>query len=258
MFGDKVKARQQAERAEIPVIPGSDGPVKSLEEVGDFGKIHGYPLIIKASLGGGGRGMRVVNSEDELQSAYERAKSEAKAAFGSDEIYVEKFILQPKHIEVQILGDKHGNIVHLYERDCSIQRRHQKVVEIAPSTALSDDLRHQICDAAVKLMKNVGYINAGTVEFLVAGNDFYFIEVNPRIQVEHTITEMITGIDIVHSQIHIAGPAGMQDCHRFGKQNPVLQSFCPIRVILTGIFSPYTVFSVPVPKGRGGNPRQFY
>lgn len=204
MFGDKVKARQQAERAGIPVIPGSDGPVSSLEEVSRFGKENGYPLMIKASLGGGGRGMRIVNSEEELKSAFERARSEAKAAFGSDEVYVEKCILHPKHIEVQILGDKEGNIVHLYERDCSIQRRHQKVVEIAPSTALTDDLRKRICDAAVKLMRNVGYINAGTVEFLVSGNEFYFIEVNPRIQVEHTITEMITGIDIVHAQIHIA------------------------------------------------------
>lgn len=204
MFGDKVKARQQAEHAGIPVIPGSDGPVGSLEEIREFGSKNGYPLMIKASLGGGGRGMRIVNTEEELTSAYERAKSEAKAAFGSDEVYVEKCIIQPKHIEVQILGDQHGNIVHLYERDCSIQRRHQKVVEIAPSTALSDELRKRICEAAVKLMKNVGYINAGTVEFLVAGDDFYFIEVNPRIQVEHTITEMITGIDIVHTQIYIA------------------------------------------------------
>lgn len=148
--------------------------------------------------------MRLVNSKEELASAYERAKSEAKAAFGSDEVYVEKAIIKPKHIEVQIIGDTHGNIVHLYERDCSIQRRHQKVVEIAPSNSISDQLRNEICDAAVKLMKNVGYINAGTVEFLVADNQFYFIEVNPRIQVEHTITEMITGLDIVHAQIKVA------------------------------------------------------
>ncbi|MFP3919155.1 pyruvate carboxylase [Lysinibacillus telephonicus] len=204
MFGDKVKAREQAIKAGIPVIPGSDGPVESLEEVMEFGENYGYPLMIKAALGGGGRGMRLVQSKDELASAYERAKSEAKAAFGSDEVYVEKAIIKPKHIEVQILGDASGNIVHLYERDCSIQRRHQKVVEIAPSNSISSELRNRICEAAVKLMANVQYINAGTVEFLVAGNDFYFIEVNPRIQVEHTITEMITGIDIVHAQIKIA------------------------------------------------------
>lgn len=204
MFGDKVKAREQAIAANIPVIPGSDGPVASVEEVAQFGAKVGYPLMIKASLGGGGRGMRLVHSEDELASAYERAKSEAKAAFGSDEVYVEKAIIKPKHIEVQILGDASGNIVHLYERDCSIQRRHQKVVEIAPSNSISQDLRNRICQAAVQLMENVGYINAGTVEFLVSGDEFYFIEVNPRIQVEHTITEMITGIDIVHAQIKIA------------------------------------------------------
>ncbi|MBZ5200342.1 pyruvate carboxylase [Planomicrobium chinense] len=204
MFGDKVKAREQAIAADIPVIPGTDGPVASLQEVEEFSKTAGFPLMIKASLGGGGRGMRIVRTEEELASAYERAKSEAKAAFGSDEMYVEKFVDKPKHIEVQILGDVEGNIIHLYERDCSIQRRHQKVVEIAPSNSISDELRNQICDAAVKLMKNIDYINAGTVEFLVANDEFYFIEVNPRIQVEHTITEMVTGIDIVHAQIKIA------------------------------------------------------
>ncbi|USK70618.1 pyruvate carboxylase [Peribacillus asahii] len=209
MFGDKVKAREQAINADIPVIPGTDGPVASVEEVMAFGETYGYPLMIKASLGGGGRGMRVVQSKEEAVSAYERAKSEAKAAFGSDEVYVEKCIIKPKHIEVQIIGDKEGNIVHLYERDCSIQRRHQKVVEIAPSNSISEDLRNRICDAAVRLMKNVEYINAGTVEFLVAGEDFYFIEVNPRIQVEHTITEMITGIDIVHAQIKVAAGFGL-------------------------------------------------
>src|SRR5690625_233824 len=156
------------------------------------------------SLGGGGRGMRIVNHEGELAEAYDRARSEAKSAFGNDEIYVEKFIQNPKHIEVQIIGDYHGNIVHLYERDCSIQRRHQKVVEVAPSLALSDELRERICEAAVQLMEKVKYINAGTVEFLVTGDEFYFIEVNPRVQVEHTITEMITGVDIVQTQILVA------------------------------------------------------
>lgn len=204
MFGDKVKARQQAVGANIPVIPGTDGPVQSLEEVISFGKDNGFPIIIKASLGGGGRGMRIVRNLESLKEAYERAKSEAKAAFGNDEIYVEKFVEKPKHIEVQILGDEDGNIVHLYERDCSIQRRHQKVVEVAPSVSLGDDLREEICEAAVRLMKNVDYVNAGTVEFLVADGRFYFIEVNPRVQVEHTITEMVTGVDIVQSQLLIA------------------------------------------------------
>ncbi|WP_429647736.1 pyruvate carboxylase [Aeribacillus pallidus] len=211
MFGDKVKARFQAELAGIPVIPGSDGPVKGLDEVIKFGKEHGFPIIIKAALGGGGRGMRIVRSLDEVRASYERAKSEAKAAFGSEDVYVEKFIEKPKHIEVQILGDQYGNIVHLFERDCSVQRRHQKVVEVAPCVSISEELRHRICQAAVQLMENVGYVNAGTVEFLVSGDDFYFIEVNPRVQVEHTITEMITGIDIVQSQILIAAGYQLKD-----------------------------------------------
>ena len=204
MFGDKVKAREQAIKANIPVIPGTDGPVNSVEEVESFGNTYGFPIIIKASLGGGGRGMRIVNDLSEVSESFNRAKSEAKAAFGNDEVYVEKYINRPKHIEVQIIGDSHGNIVHLYERDCSIQRRHQKVVEIAPSVSLTVDLRKRICESAVSLMKKVNYLNAGTVEFLVANEEFYFIEVNPRVQVEHTITEMITGLDIVQTQILVA------------------------------------------------------
>ncbi len=204
MFGDKVKARTQAVKAGLPVIPGSDGPVTSLKEAETFGRENGYPIIIKASLGGGGRGMRIVRSEQALSEAFDRARSEARASFGSDEVYLEKLIENPKHIEVQIIGDTHQNIVHLFERDCSVQRRHQKVVEAAPSVSLPEGLREEICEAAVRLMQNVGYINAGTVEFLVTGNTFYFIEVNPRVQVEHTITEMITGVDIVQTQIKVA------------------------------------------------------
>ena len=160
--------------ADIPVIPGSDGPVTSVEEVATFGKSHGYPIIIKASLAAADVECVLLNSEEEVAQAFERAKSEAKSAFGSDEMYVEKYIDKPKHIEVQILGDTHGNVVHLYERDCSIQRRHQKVVEIAPSISLEDGLREEICDAAVKLMKNIDYFNAGTVEFLVADGRILF------------------------------------------------------------------------------------
>ncbi|MDY0406000.1 pyruvate carboxylase [Virgibacillus sp. 179-BFC.A HS] len=211
MFGDKVKAREQAQKANLPVIPGSGGPVSSVKEVETFGEKYGYPIIIKASLGGGGRGMRIVRSANGLSEAYDRAKSEAKAAFGNNEIYVEKLIEHPKHIEVQIIGDHHGNIVHLYERDCSVQRRHQKLVEVAPSVSLPEKLRNEICNAALRLMKNVGYTNAGTVEFLVKDDSFYFIEVNPRVQVEHTITEMITGIDIVQTQIKIADGQSLDD-----------------------------------------------
>lgn len=205
MFGDKVNARIQAKLAGIPMIPGSDGPLKNFEELEEFAKTHGFPLMIKAVNGGGGRGMRAVERMEDLRGAYDRAKSEAKMAFGDDDAYVEKLIVEPKHIEVQIIGDQHGHVVHLHERDCSIQRRHQKVVEIAPAFALPLETRQKICDAAVKIMKNVNYVGAGTVEFLVTRDgSFYFIEVNPRIQVEHTITELITGIDIVHTQIRVA------------------------------------------------------
>lgn len=205
MFGDKINARKQAELANIPMIPGSKGSVNNIEEVKKFVEDHGLPIIIKAVNGGGGRGMRMVDVGDNLEDAYNRAKSEAKKAFGNDEIYLEKYLVNPKHIEVQILGDEFGNIVHLYERDCSVQRRHQKVVEVAPAFSLAPAFRKAICDSAVKLMKNVNYVGAGTVEFLATQDEkFYFIEVNPRVQVEHTVTEMITGIDIVQTQIKIA------------------------------------------------------
>ena len=205
MFGDKINARKQAQLAEIPMIPGSEGTVSSVQEVLDFGEKYGYPIIIKAVNGGGGRGMRVVKNAEEAATSYDLAKSEAKKAFGSDEIYIEKYLENPKHIEVQILGDTHGNLVHLYERDCSVQRRHQKLVEIAHAFSLPAEQREAICAAAVKLMKNVNYVSAGTVEFLATPDGkFYFIEVNPRIQVEHTVTEQITSIDIVQAQIKIA------------------------------------------------------
>lgn len=204
IFGDKIKAKEAAIDAGIQSIPGSDGPVDSIDGILAFADEHGYPVMIKAALGGGGRGMRVAHDEKEARDGYERAKSEAKAAFGSAEVYVEKYIGNPKHIEVQILGDTHGNVVHLFERDCSVQRRHQKVVEVAPCVSMDDEQREAICNAAVQLMKHVNYVNAGTVEFLVEGDNFYFIEVNPRVQVEHTITELITDVDIVTTQILIA------------------------------------------------------
>ncbi|MDT2832637.1 pyruvate carboxylase [Vagococcus carniphilus] len=204
IFGDKIKAKEAAISAGVASIPGTDGPVNSVEEVLAFANEFGFPIMIKASLGGGGRGMRVARDKKEAIEGYDRAKSEAKAAFGNDEVYVEKYISNPKHIEVQILGDTHGNVIHLFERDCSVQRRHQKVVEVAPCVSMSEEQREEICQAAVKLMKHVGYVNAGTVEFLVEGDNFYFIEVNPRVQVEHTITELITDVDIVMSQLQIA------------------------------------------------------
>lgn len=207
-LGDKVSARKVAIAANVPVVPGTEGAVEKFEEVRDFTDKYGFPVIIKAAYGGGGRGMRVVREAASLQESFERATSEAKSAFGNGTVFVERFLDKPKHIEVQLLGDNHGNIVHLYERDCSVQRRHQKVVEIAPAKDLPTETRDAILSDAVRLAKSVNYRNAGTAEFLVdQQNRYYFIEINPRIQVEHTITEEITGIDIVAAQIQIAAGA---------------------------------------------------
>ncbi|MCC7351543.1 MAG: pyruvate carboxylase [Phycisphaerales bacterium] len=205
MFGDKTAAKRLAVQAKVPTVPGTDRALTNLAQVKAAAKEVGYPIIIKASFGGGGRGMRVVRNEAELAGKLEEAQREAGAAFGRADVFIERYIARAKHIEVQILGDSHGNLVHLWERDCSVQRRHQKVVEIAPSVNLSQDLRQRICDAAVRLCKPVKYQAAGTVEFLVDMDrqEFFFIEVNPRIQVEHTVTEVVTGVDLVKSQILI-------------------------------------------------------
>ncbi|MEO6436492.1 MAG: pyruvate carboxylase, partial [Tepidisphaeraceae bacterium] len=205
-FGDKTAAKRIASEAGVTTVPGTEHGLKSVNDVKKAAKEIGYPVIIKASFGGGGRGMRVVLNAEELAGKLEEAQREAGAAFGRPEVFVEKYIRRAKHIEVQILGDAHGNLVHLWERDCSVQRRHQKVVEVAPSINLPLDVRKQICDAAVRLCKTANYRNAGTVEFLLDADsgEFYFIEVNPRIQVEHTVTEVVTGIDIVRSQLLVA------------------------------------------------------
>ena len=210
-LGDKVSARTLAMKCNVPVVPGTPGPVARFEEVKAFTDEHGFPIIIKAAFGGGGRGMRVVREQETLKDSFERATSEAKSAFGNGTVFVERFLDKPKHIEVQLLGDNHGNVVHLYERDCSVQRRHQKVVELAPAKDLPQDTRDAILGDAVKLASSVDYRNAGTAEFLVdQQNRYYFIEINPRIQVEHTITEEITGIDIVAAQIQIAAGATLE------------------------------------------------
>ncbi len=204
-LGDKIQSKLVANSVGVPTIPGVDKAVTSEEEVIDFANYCGYPVILKAAAGGGGRGMRVVKNEKDLLNEYYSAKNEAQKAFGIDDIFIEKYLEKPKHIEVQILGDKYGNIVHLYERDCSIQRRHQKVVEYTPAFSITEEKRKEILNDAIKIVKAVNYSSVGTVEFLLDkyGNH-YFIEVNPRLQVEHTVTEMVTGIDIVQSQILVA------------------------------------------------------
>ncbi|KAA6407434.1 MAG: pyruvate carboxylase [Lasallia pustulata] len=210
-LGDKVSARTLATKSGVPVVPGTEGPVEKFEDVKSFTDEHGFPIIIKAAFGGGGRGMRVVRKQEDLKDSFERATSEAKSAFGNGTVFVERFLDKPKHIEVQLLGDNHGNVVHLFERDCSVQRRHQKVVELAPAKDLPTEVRDSLLKDAVKLAQSVDYRNAGTAEFLVdQKNRYYFIEINPRIQVEHTITEEITGIDIVAAQIQIAAGASLK------------------------------------------------
>lgn len=206
LLGDKTAARKLAQRAGVPIVPGTPEAVADEAEARAIAASIGFPIIIKAAFGGGGRGMRVVLSPDEFEGKLAEAQNEAASAFGNGAVFLERFIRRAKHIEVQILGDQHGNIVHLYERDCSVQRRHQKVVEVAPAVGLPEAVREALCGAALRLCREAGYYNAGTVEFLVDAetHEFFFIEVNPRVQVEHTVTEMVTGIDIVRSQILIA------------------------------------------------------
>lgn len=211
-LGDKINSKIVAHEANVPTIPGVEKALKTVKEAKAVAEKIGYPVMVKASNGGGGRGMRIVRRVEDLEIEFENARSESRKAFGEDLIFIEKYIEDPKHIEVQVLGDKYGNIVHLYERDCSVQRRHQKIIEFAPAFSLDPDVRKRICEDAVRIAKHVGYTNAGTLEFLVDKNgDYYFIEMNTRVQVEHTVTEEVTGIDIVQSQILIAEGCKLSD-----------------------------------------------
>jgi acetyl-CoA carboxylase biotin carboxylase subunit len=202
-LGNKSAARRLAEEADVPVVPGSEESA-SVDEAIETAEEIGYPVMVKAAAGGGGRGIRVAENEEELRKSVQVAKREAESAFGDGSIYLEKFLTGPHHVEVQVMADHEGNVIHLYERECSMQRRRQKVLEEAPSPGISDEVRERICDAAVRLAREAGYANAGTVEFLVEGDDFYFIEMNTRIQVEHPVTEMLTGVDLVKEQILVA------------------------------------------------------
>jgi len=205
MMGDKISAKQAAKKFNVPMVPGTDEPVQSIEEARNIAGRTGYPILIKASAGGGGKGMRVVNSDTELEEQLRMAKSEALNAFGNANVFIEKYVSSPRHIEIQILGDQHGNYVYLFERECSIQRRHQKLIEEAPSSCLTPEIRKAMGESAVAVSKACKYHGAGTIEFLVDEDlKFYFLEMNTRLQVEHCVTEMITGIDLVREQINVA------------------------------------------------------
>ncbi len=209
LMGDKIEAKRTAKRLGIPVVPGSEGGVTSDEEAMRVGKEIGFPLLVKAAAGGGGRGMKVARDAESLAEALASARSEAKAAFGDDAVYLERYLEKPRHIEIQIFGDGKGNAIHLGERDCSLQRRHQKVFEESPSPALNREMRMQIGEVCAKAMRELNYSGAGTIEFLYENGEFFFIEMNTRIQVEHPVTEMITGVDLVSEQIRIASGASL-------------------------------------------------
>ena len=250
LLGNKSNAKEMMKKAGVPVIPGSDGSVKGLKDAITIAEKIGYPVILKAAAGGGGKGIRVVNTPEEIETAYNIVKQEAKNAFNDDEIYIEKFVVNPRHVEIQILADEHGNVIHLGERDCSIQRKHQKMIEETPSTAIDDRLRNKMGEAAVRAAKAANYTSCGTVEFLVdKDKNFYFMEMNTRIQVEHPITEMRTGIDIVKEQIKIAGGESLKrkqkdiefrghsiEC-RINAENPS-KNFMPCPGTITGLNLP--------------------
>ena len=250
LLGNKSQAKETMKKVGVPVVPGSEGLIKSKEEAIEIAKQIKYPVILKASAGGGGRGIRIAYTEEELKKEYDVVKQEAKVSFNDDSIYIEKFIENPRHIEIQILADEHGNCVHLGERDCSVQRRNQKVLEETPSSVISDKTRKKMGEIAVKAVKQIGYSNAGTIEFLVDKNqDFYFMEMNTRVQVEHPVTEMVTGIDIIKEQIKIASGENLEyqqkdikiDGHslevRINAENPS-KNFMPCPGLITGLHLP--------------------
>lgn len=250
LMGNKSNAKELMKNAGVPVIPGSDGSVKGLKDAIKIANEIGYPVMLKAAAGGGGKGIRIVNIPEELESNYNIVKQEAKLSFNDDEIYIEKFIKNPRHVEIQILADEHGNVIHLGERDCSIQRRNQKVIEETPSTAIDDKLRNKMGEAAIKAVKASGYTSCGTIEFLVdSDKNFYFMEMNTRIQVEHPITEERTGIDIVKAQIRISAGEPLKikqkdvkfngysiEC-RINAENPS-KNFRPCPGTITGVILP--------------------
>ncbi len=204
LLGDKVAAKNAAVAAGVPIVPGTDGAVETLDEAQAFVEKNGYPVIIKAASGGGGKGMRIVHKAEELERNLAMASNEAEKSFSDKRVYIERFLTKPRHVEIQLMADLHGNTLHFGERDCTVQMRHQKLIEESPSPAIDASMRREMGDAAVRLLASIGYENAGTVEFLVDGNDFYFMEVNARIQVEHPVTELVTGVDLIEWQLRVA------------------------------------------------------
>ena len=205
VMGDKLEAKQAVKKFNVPLVPGVDKAISDIDEAKSIANNVGFPILIKASAGGGGKGMRLVENIESLEEQMRMAQSEARSSFGNDEVFIEKFVSKPRHIEIQVFGDTHGNYVYLFERECSIQRRHQKVIEEAPSSVLSEDLRRKMGEAAIAVCKSCNYVGAGTVEFLLdANHDFFFLEMNTRLQVEHPVTEEITGLDLVEWQVRIA------------------------------------------------------
>ncbi len=250
LLGNKSRAKETMKRAGVPVVPGSDGLIYSKEQAINLAEQIKYPVMLKASAGGGGRGIRVAYSKEELEKEYDIVKQEAKVSFNDDSLYLEKFVENPRHVEIQILADEHGNCIHLGERDCSVQRRNQKVLEETPSGILDEETRKKMGEVAVKAVKEIGYSNAGTIEFLVDKNkDFYFMEMNTRVQVEHPVTEMVTGVDIIKEQIKIAGGEELTykqedikfDGHsmevRINAENPD-KNFMPCPGTITGLHIP--------------------
>ncbi|HTV48980.1 MAG TPA: biotin carboxylase N-terminal domain-containing protein, partial [Phycisphaerae bacterium] len=221
LLGSKLASKELARKCNVPLTPGSDGPVKNEKQAVEVAQKIGYPVIIKASAGGGGRGMRVAHNEISLKSSLKAAQSEAEAAFKDGTVFIEKYHDEPRHVEVQILGDKHGHVIHLFERDCSVQRRHQKIIEESPCPVIDDEIRRELCESAVRLAKEAGYYSAATVEFIMDKHKhFYFLEVNTRIQVEHPVTEMVTGEDLIQWQLRIASGEKLtlrqEDVHHSG------------------------------------------
>ncbi len=250
LLGNKSKAKETMRNAGVPVVPGSDGLVNSKEEAIEISEKMKYPVILKASAGGGGRGIRVAYSQAELEKEYDIVKQEAKVSFNDDSIYIEKFIENPRHVEIQIIADENGNAIHLGERDCSVQRRNQKVLEETPSAILSEETRKKMGEASVKAVKEIGYTNAGTIEYLVdKNNDFYFMEMNTRIQVEHPVTEMVTGVDLIKEQIKVASGENLTYSQkeikftghsleaRINAENPE-KNFMPCAGTITGLHFP--------------------